>query len=249
MKKRSKRTTAAAMALLTAAGLTTGSLFDSPADLLSDGGTDSALVLRLDNGADDGGDDAGPGEDESGESRRRSGPRAVLRERVLRLPLVLRLTVVLPLWALGSVLLTALSGLWTLVSPLLGRVGGWALLLLALAACFAGAAKAVFPDLPLKKIFSRRSLVALLLGASALTALDAVLAAAWADYAPVKNAVLSAGFFLALCAALVPFALREQRRRLAAAAEAAERERAERAREPLVFTDGVSTYTVRVPKA
>ena len=211
-----KKTAAvSAVALLTAASVATGSLFSTPAALLSDAGTPaSAYSVSVDlDGADD--DGAGVEQDESGEAKKR-GIRSALRARILRLPLAARLLAVLPLWALGSVIL---------------------------AGAFLFTAKAVFPDLPLKKILNRRSLVALLLGASALAAADAVFGATWEDYTQVRNIVLSVGFFAALSCAVVPFALREQKRRLALP-------EAKLPKKPdkLIFTDGVDSYTVRVPE-
>lgn len=248
MKAQVKKTAVTgAIALLTAASVVTGSLFDSPAALLPEDGAPSVvynMTTGLD-GAED--DDAGTQEDESEEKNRRGGVRAVLRARILRLPLIVRLLVVLPLWALGSVILAAAGAAWALLQPVLGQIAGFALLLALLVGCFALATKAVFPDLPLRKIFSRRSLVALLLGASALTVADAALPAVWAEYAQWKHLVLSGGFFVALCCAAVPLALREQKRRLA-------KSRAEAAHEAekpqtLTFTDAAGSFTVRVPNA
>ena len=239
---RAKKTAAvSAVALLTAASVMTGSLFDSPSALLpEDGG--SAVVYNMTtglDGADD--DDAGVNEDESEETRRRGGIRAVLRARILRLPLWVRLVVLLPLWALGSAILAAAGAAWGLLSPVMGRVAGFALLLALLVGAFVLAAKAVFPDLPVKKLLSRRSLVALLLGAAALSVADAVLGATWADYEQAKDVVLSVGFFAALSCAAVPFALREQKRRLAA--------RPERPKQPdkLVFTDASGSLIATIP--
>jgi|GEM_PF-1130239 len=238
--------TVSALALLTAASVVTGSLFKTPEALLPDDGAPS-VVYNMTNaldGAED--DDAGVEEDESEESRRRGGVRAVLRARILQLPLIVRLLVVLPLWALGSVILAAAGAAWTLLSPVLGKIAGFALLLALLIGAFLLAAKALFPDLPIKKVLNRRSLVALVLGAAALAAADAVLGAAWDGYASGKNIVLSVGFFLALACAAVPFALREQKRRLTAA-----KKEAEPAKKPdkLLFTDGVDVFTVRVPES
>lgn len=239
--KLKKTAAVSAVALLTAASVTTGSLFTTPAALLSDdGAAGSAYSVSVDlDGLDD--DDAGTEQDESGETKRRGGVRAALRARILRLPLAVRLLVVLPLWALGSVILAAAGALWALLAPVLGKIALWALLLALLVGAFLLAAKAAFPDLPIKKILNRRSLVALVLGASALAAADAVLGAAWEDYAQIKDVVLSVGFFAALSCAAVPFALREQKRRLTA-------REAETPPKPqkLVFTDGVDCYTVRV---
>ena len=246
MIKNAKRTVATtAVALLTAASVTTGSLFETPAALLPDDGAPS-IVYHMNNsldGADD--DDAGVSEDESAETRRRGGVRAILRARILQLPLIVRLLVILPLWALGTVILAAAGAAWPLLSPVLGKIAGFALMLALLVGAFLLAAKAVFPDLPLKKLLSRRSLVALALGAAGLTLADAILGAAWADYEQAKNIVLSTGFFLALSCAAVPFALREQKRRLRE--ESAKDVKPPKQPETLTFHDGVSSFTVRVP--
>ncbi|MBE7004527.1 MAG: hypothetical protein E7425_09650 [Ruminococcaceae bacterium] len=245
MKKTAKKAAlTTAIALLTAASVVTGSLFESPAALLPDDGAPSVVynvTTGLD-GADD--DDAGMQDDESEETRRRGGVRAALRQRILQLPLIVRLLVVLPLWALGSVLLAAGGAAWTLAQPVLGKIAGFALMLALLAGCFLIGAKAAFPDLPVKKLLNRRSLVALLLGASGLSVLDAVLVAVWGEYEAAKAIVLSAGFFVALCSASIPFALHEQKRRLASAREAAERQKKP---EKLTFTDAAGTFTVTIP--
>ena len=243
MNNKAKKTAAVtAIALLTAASVVTGSLFETPAALLPDDGAPAVvynMTTGLD-GADD--DDAGLDEDESEETRRRGGVRAVLRQRILQLPLFVRLFVILPMWALGSALLAAGGAAWTLLQPVLGKIAGFAVMLALLAGTFLLAAKAVFPDLPLKKLLSRRNLVALVLGAAGLTAADAVLDVAWMEYAQWKNVVLSAGLFLALSCAAVPFFLREQKRRL-------QQNAAQKAEKPdkLVFTDAGGTFSVTIP--
>ncbi|MBO4914087.1 MAG: hypothetical protein J5449_02675 [Oscillospiraceae bacterium] len=247
MKKTTKKAAVTtALALLTAASVVTGSLFESPAALLPEDGAPN-IVYNMNtglDGADD--DDAGMQEDESEETRRRGGVRAVLRERILRLPLIVRLLVILPMWALGSVLLAAFGAAWTLMQPVLGKLAGFAIMLAVLAAAFFLCAKAVFPDLSVKKLFSRRSVVALLLGASGLTLADALLPAVWAEYEQMKTIVLSGGFFVALCCAAIPLALREQRSRLDAARKAEEKRK--KLPEKLTFTDAGGTFTVTVPK-
>ncbi len=245
MKTQIKKTAVTgAIALLTAASVVTGSLFDSPAALLPEDGAPN-IVYNMTTGLDGAdGDDAGAQEGENEEKNRRGGIRAALRARILRLPLIVRLLVVLPLWALGSALLAAAGAAWALLQPVLGQIAGFAVMLALLLGAFAAAMKAVFPDLPLRKLFGRRSLVGLLLGASALTVADAALPAVWAEYAQMKSIVLSAGFFVALCCVTVPFALREQKRRLKGRAKGT-RETAEAS--TLTFTDAGGTFTVRVP--
>lgn len=242
MKKTTKNAAAVtAVALLTAASV--GCLFDSPAALLAEDGGQAVVYNMTLDGADD--DDAGVDEDESEETRRRGGVRAVLRARILRLPLIARLLVILPLWAVGSVTLAAAGAAWPLLQPVLGKLAGFALLLALLVGAFLLAAKAVFPDLPLKKLLNRRSLVALVLGAAALTVADAVLGASWAEYEQVKNIVISAGFFLVLSCVSVPFLLREQKRRLQARGE---RKKDAVKPEMLTFTDAAGTFTVQIPR-
>lgn len=247
MKKTAKKAAVTtAVALLTAASVVTGSLFETPAALLPDDGAPS-IVYNMNtglDGADD--DDAGLEADESEETRRRGGIRAVLRARILRLPLIVRLLVILPMWALGSAILAACGAAWTLLQPVLGKIAGFALMLALLVGTFLLAAKAVFPDLPVKKLLSRRNLVALLLGAAGLGVVDAALPAVWDGYEQVKDIVLSAGFFIALSCAAVPFALREQKRRLSDAKAEAEKRKAP---EKLVFTDAGGTFTVAIPNA
>ena len=248
MKNTAKKTAlTATLALLTAASVVTGSLFETPAALLPDDGAPS-IVYNMNTGLDGAeDDDTGVSEDESEEKRQRGGSRAMLRQRILQLPLAVRLLVILPLWALGTVILAAAGAVWPLLSPVLGKVAGFALMLALLIGAFVLAAKAVFPDLPVKKLLSRRNLVALLLGAAALSVADAVLGAAWAEYEQAKDVVLSVGFFLVLSCAAVPFALREQKRRIEKAAAQRARETAKPS--TLVFTDGSGKFTVRVPHA
>lgn len=245
-RKAKKAAAVSAVTLLTAASVMTGSLFDSPEALLRDDGAAIPVcgTVTPADGAKDG--DAGVEDGESEEMRRR-GVRAALRQRILRLPLAVRLLIVLPIWALGGAILAVLGALWPLLSPVLGKLAGFALAAALLAGAFLSAAKAVFPDLPLKKLLSRHSLAVLLLGAAGLMIADAVLPAVWDGYARAREIVLSVSVFLALACVTVPFALREQKRRLAAPPKAA----AKRGNHPekLVFTDGVGTFTITVPGA
>ena len=108
---------AGGLAALTALGLTVGSLFDSPSDLLQDDPA-TVLVSVQPDAAPDGGD-GGDGDAETldeSERKRRGGVKATLREQILSVPLALRLLVVLPLWLLGSGVSIFATALWTAVS-------------------------------------------------------------------------------------------------------------------------------------
>ncbi|MCR5825213.1 MAG: hypothetical protein K6G54_01475, partial [Oscillospiraceae bacterium] len=74
--KKKRAAVLSAVALLTAASVTAGSLFATPAALLSDdGGVGSGYSVSVSgDGVDD--DDAGVEQDESGETKKRGGVRA-----------------------------------------------------------------------------------------------------------------------------------------------------------------------------
>ena len=185
-------------------------LFAEPAELLetdtAEGIVESELMEQED-------------EEASGERR---GLRRQLRERILALPMALRLTVMLPLWALGWGLMQLL--------PLLVRPLGLGAAALGAAA---GAAKLLQPELPLRKILSRRSFGITLLTVGLLYAANALLPLVWEEYerfSMLLSAVLTLGSGAAL---LWPHARREEppreetlaeaRRRVLEAADAAGR--------------------------
>lgn len=215
-----KKAAAAAVAVTASASLLIGGLFSSPAALVEEEELLPGPVY-----SDDA--DPGPGEDaeeeleaaeeeeeEEEEEQAPAGARARLRQKILQLPLLIRLLVILPLWAVGWLLLTGLSALWGLVlSPVLGKAVAWLLLLAALVGAFVLAAKTVFPDLPVKKILNRRSLLGLVIGAVLLGAADCVLPLVWDGYGRVEAIVRLVGIGLVFGTVTVSFALREQRRR------------------------------------
>ena len=227
---------AGGVAAITALALTVGGLFQSPEELLQEETQNPPLVEELDPGTDDGCDaDADDADCDETEKRRRGGVRAALRDRILALPMAVRLLAILPLWLLGSGLTIFASALWTAVSPLLGGVLNSLLLLAALFGAFLLAVKAVFPDLPLKKILNRRTVPWLLLGGLALSVADRVLLSQLEGYGPVRNLAFAGGFLLLLAAAVLSFVRKEQRRRRAAPPPEAEAEAP--ARDELVVFD------------
>ena len=240
------------LALLTAASVTVGGLFNDPAALLQEDELKPGVVYVMDNSADD--DDGGAQQEDETE-KRRGGVRAALRRRILALPLIVRMVVVLPLWAVGWALTAAMAALWTsALSPLAAKLFGALLMFGMLALVFALAVKAIFPDLPLRKIFSRRSLVALAIGALALFAADLVLPILWTEYERAKALVTAAGMLIVLTPTVTAFSLREQKRRREQLKKAAEEERraqeeAKKLPDVLEFTDAGGSFTVRVPRS
>ena len=181
-KKKSSMAASTAVAAVTAAGVLVGGAFASPDDLLSDG--PDAIVQTLDTGsqidADGGGSDGGA-EEEEGESKRTLT--GFVRRVVLSAPVGVRAVVGLPLWALGTAVIALASSLWSAVlSPVAATVLGWLAFALLALLVFTLAVKTVFPDLPLKKILNKRSILSIVLLCFAFGVLDCVLPFFWEDY-------------------------------------------------------------------
>ncbi len=248
-REKRKRAAAAAVAMVTSASLLVGGIFQSPAALLEDEELIPPAITQDEDDLDgpggdgdggDGGSEDSCGEEESEQEEEETGQggvRATLRQRVLQLPYAVRLLVILPLWCLGWLLLTGAGALWTAVlSPVLGKALAWLLLAAALLGAFLLAGKTVFPDLPVKKILNRRSVLGLIIGSVVLGAADIVVPLFWAEYTRVENIVRAVGVLLVFGTVTGLFVRREIRRRKALAAAAPEpkpEEPAESAPEPM----------------
>ena len=243
-KERRRRVAAAGIAVVTSASVVVGGLFNSPAALLSD--EDPAPVVEYQNDDDDldgdDGDGSGSGDDEGAgaeEEEARAGLRAGARQRIMELPYAVRLAVILPLWCLGWAILTVSSALWTaILSPVLGKALGWLCLLAALVGAFILAAKMIFPDLPLKKILNKRSLLGLIFGSVGLGIADIVVPLFWTDYTRIENIVRAVGVLLVFGTVTMVFIRRElKRRRALAETETAEEIPEEIPEEPRPLTE------------
>ena len=231
-KKKNGRAAATAVAAVTAAGVLIGGAFSSPDELLDDG--PDAIVQTLAMGApaeSDGGPGGDGGEEEDERGRGLSG---TVHRLVRAAPLGVRVCVGLPLWALGTLMIALASSLWSAVlSPLAATVLGWLGVALLAALIFALAAKTLFPELPLKKILNRRSLLTILLLSLAFGVLDALLPFFWEDYKALSQVLKLAGSLICTGVPVAFFARRHLRRlaEAAAAAEPEEPDMAERERE------------------
>ena len=246
-KKGKRALLTAGVALFAALSLTVSGLFQSPGDLLHDDDSPTVIVADDADPDTDGGGDGDGVEDTETEKQRRGGFRKLLRARILSMPVAVRMLVVLPLWLAGSGLTLLGTALWSGVSPILSHILNSLLLILALFAAFVLAAKAIFPDLPLKKILNRRTIPRLLLLGVILSIADRLLLAFVAEYASVRNIAVLIAFLLALFAAVLAFALRElnRGRRAAEKAQAQQSPKPERDTEDLVIDIPGSSVTIR----
>lgn len=212
-----KRATASAVAGATVLGIVLGSTFDSPAELLERELLSSRPavtdVFISDSADDDSGDDAAL----AGEEKKKN-LRTRFREQVLTMPYYVRACVGLPLWCLGWLILSAAGHLWEpVLSPLLSVlvnalcVGG------IVAAALISTVKTAFPEMPIKKILSRRSLSTVFIGALLFGIAGTLMQLFWPEYERLRN-IAEGGIMLAvLTAAAVPLLRREARRRRRAA--------------------------------
>ena len=211
-KDRKKKLAATGVALFTSASVLVGGLFPSPDALLAEEqNLNPEAITQNDNDNDldgDGGDDGdSESEEESEEETEETGGlRAGLRQKILGLPLAVRTFVLVPMWALGWAIWTVATGLWSmLLGPIAGKAVGWLFLLAGLLGAFVLGAKAIFPDLPLKKILNKKSLLGLLIGGLTLGAADLTVPLFWDGYEKLAMIVRASG--VALILGTVSFAL------------------------------------------
>lgn len=173
LNKTKKRAAATAAAVIAAAGTVIGGSFDSPADLLDDDEDmlSASPIIEYtmdDDGAANDGDDA-----EEADERSRRGR---VRRFVKSMPVGVRAVVGVPLWCVGWLIITLVSALWgAVLSPVLGTVLKWVLTAGIMLAVLLVMLKIVFPDMPIKKIFNKKSILTALIGIAVIGGLDAAL--------------------------------------------------------------------------
>ncbi len=148
-----------AVAITTAAALMTSGLFKDPAEIVKDEevyAPPPPIVETFDRApADDGSEDVTVEEEDE-----KKTPKDRLRDMLLRMPRAVRIILLLPLWCVGTVLMTVLTPLFNAVlPPLLNIVIRWVLIAAILVALAAAACKLIFPDIPLKKVFSKKNML------------------------------------------------------------------------------------------
>ncbi len=186
---------------LTAALMITGvgvsSAFSSPADLVNGNAQNPDTKIEMIVDASDQVDEAEQGEDSSDEKKK--GFRNFLRQQILKLPLAVRALVGVPLWGIGWALCGAASALWShVLSPVAGAAAGWVLLGVLLLAAGVLAIKAMFPDVPLRKILIKENIGLVAIGTAVLAALCAALPLFWENFPRYEGLIKFAGGLLIL---------------------------------------------------
>ena len=167
--------------------LLTGLAFSSPADVTQDQVSaanykPTPVVLDVDEFVNAPVDD----DDEDGDEQKSTKLSFTqrFRQAVLSLPQSVRMLLVVPLWAVGTAILTVIAFLWNILfaSPLGAFIASFALGFAIMLGLFTVTAKALFPDLPIRKILCRRNVIIVGCLALVLSGFDAVAPVYWHSY-------------------------------------------------------------------
>ena len=219
---------ASAVVAVTAAGVLVGGAYASPEEIMSDG--PETVIQTLDRGASEAeAVDVGADEpcDETGTEEKKRGVHAGVRSIMRSAPAGVRALVGIPLWGLGTAAMSLASTLWgSVLSPAALTLLSWLAAALMAALIFTLAVKTAFPDLPLKKILNRRSILTIISLCLLFGLLDAVLPFFWEDYAAVSKLLRVLGSFVCTGVPIAFFVRRHARKKekkiVAEAAEKAE---------------------------
>ena len=176
-----KKSKAAAGLLVAAvfAALTASTVFDSPSEIVSKDDispTPVSEMLSMN-------DVLSTAEEAEKHKPRRKKPSAVIKEKIQALPAAVRITVVLPLYILGTVLTKLRGALFSSVmAPVLAAVLKWAILAVVLWLAAGLVLKAIFPDIPLSRLLSLKNLLYCFLGVVCLALLDKCMPLIFSDY-------------------------------------------------------------------
>lgn len=190
MKKEEKKkagAAGAAAAVVAAASVAVAGAFSSPAAILDDEDKPSAYVERAE--AEESSPESSPDDTEDEEEKKKPGLKAAIRNKLLSLPLAVRTLLLVPMWAIGTGIIFLLGGLWSVLSPALGKVLGAVALAALVYGIIALGLKALFPNMPIKKLINRKTLPAVCIAGAVAAALDVILPLLFADYSNIRSVV------------------------------------------------------------
>lgn len=210
-KSQKKKAAVSAVAAVTAASVLVGGAFNSPAELLDD--APDALVQSLEMDMDSQ-TDAGDGADEGEEDEDRGKQGSAVRRFVQAMPLPLRAIVALPLWLIGTGLIELGAAVWgAVLSPVFAQVLSWAAVAVMVLLVFLLAAKTIAPDLPIKKILNKKSVLGIFAMCLVFGLVDALLPLFWDGYEQLSR-IIKAGFSCICTVLPIGYFMRWNRRRL-----------------------------------
>ena len=161
------------------AAITASTVFDSPSEIVSKediSPTPIAETISMN-------DILSTAEEAEKHKPRKKKLSSVIKEKLQELPAAVRITVVLPLYILGTLLTKLLGALFTgVMAPVLAAVLKWAVLALVLWLAAGLILKAIFPDIPLSKLLTLKNLLYCFIGVVCLALLDKCMPLIFSDY-------------------------------------------------------------------
>lgn len=204
-----KKAATSAVALVAAASMLVSNLFGAPADMMiTKQEAPAPLTMQVQMIEDDTDDDDTENE-ENGETEEteevKKGFGARMRERILAMPIAIRAIIGVPLWCIGFALDSLLSALWSfIISPVLSGILSWLCPVLITAALAVLFMKLLMPDVPLKKLMSRKGLFTAFIICAVIWGIDAILPYLWTDYERISK-ITEAVLLLMLSAGIAGF--------------------------------------------
>ena len=175
------RSKAAAGLLVAAvfAALTASTIFDSPSEIVSSEDISPTPIAQTISMSDV----ISSAEEAEKHKPRKKKPSAVIKEKIQALPAAVRITVVLPLYIIGTILTKLLGALFSgIMAPVLAAILKWAILAVVLWLTVGLVLKAIFPDIPLSKLLSVKNLLYCFIGVVCLALLDKCMPLIFSDY-------------------------------------------------------------------
>lgn len=222
-----KHAVQAGVALAASAALIAGGLFNSPADLARNqtaGTLDRAFtpafeqVLREqeeDKDPEDPTETEGAGNGNDGGQKNEAQTLTAsdrIRNHIYRIPVIWRILVGIPVWAVGWILKRLIRfALGAVLPAAAGKIISWICIAGIVLASVAAALKAVFPDLPLKKILNRKTMLAVGISVLLLAAADTVLSCFSQEYSQTADTVKLIGSLVIVLGSTVLFTVRRKK--------------------------------------
>ncbi|MBQ4341706.1 MAG: hypothetical protein II756_04265 [Clostridia bacterium] len=193
-----------------------GSLFSSPAEVMEgskDAPTAATAIVQTEELPPEPEFFAAPEAEPEAEKRRSLKER--IKAALLRLPAAVRAAVLLPMWAVGFAVLWivgAISGLASM--PLIGPIVKFILGIAIVAAAVVIGEKLLFPDVPIKKLLSKRNLVPLVICAAGVSLAGTFGGMLWKDK-PYITPIVDMGFAAVYLLSFWMMRLEERRKKRA----------------------------------
>ncbi|HPF53169.1 MAG TPA: hypothetical protein P5116_00045 [Eubacteriales bacterium] len=179
----------------TALGLAVGSLFSSPADIIESAPCEQPAIV-IEASEQEAAQDMSI--DDGVITKKRRTLKERLRDALLRLPVTVRILVLVPLWCVGAALIWVFSWLWSGIG---GTVLQTLLTLAVLLGIYLVCGKTLFPNKSVKQLLLKRNLVWLAIAALILVALNLILPLFVKNYDTVLS-YIKCFAFIAVCLAL-----------------------------------------------